>query len=192
MKDLAKLKEDIVFNARLRGRAFTFHTTWGLFSPRRIDDGSFLLIERMDVGPGDVTLDLGCGYGEIGLAEAADSPDGRVHLVDKDFVAIEFARKNAIQNRLRSCEIYLSNALREVADIQFDHIASNLPAQLGRELLTIILQDAKRHLKPGGRLTLVTISGLRRFIRRNLEEVFGNYEKLKQARGYTVARSIRE
>ncbi|MCK4305329.1 MAG: class I SAM-dependent methyltransferase [Candidatus Eisenbacteria sp.] len=192
MKDLGRLKEDIVFNARLRGRAFTFHTTWGLFSPRRIDDGSFLLIERMDVEAGDVTLDLGCGYGAIGLAVAADSPNGRVHLVDKDFVAIEFARKNAIQNRLRNCDFYLSNALREVADIQFDHIASNLPAQVGRELLTIILQDAKRHLKPGGRLTIVTISGLRRFIRRNLEEVFGNYEKLKQSRGYTVARSIRE
>ena len=71
--------------------------------------------------------------------------------------------------------------------LRFDVIASNLPAKVGKELLTLYLHDALARLHPGGRLYLVTINGLRQFIKRNLEEVFGNYKKLKQGRAYTVA-----
>lgn len=189
---IERFKRDIVFGVTLRGRAFTFHSTWGLFSPRRIDDGTYKLIETAVVSPGDVTLDLGCGYGAMGLAIAAASPEGKVHLVDKDFVAVEYARKNAKANRLDNCEAYLSNAFREVPNVQFDQIVANLPANVGKEMLSIILHDARAHLKKGGRLTVVTIAGLRKFIRRNFEEVFGNYSKIKQGKTYTVATAIRE
>jgi len=190
--DIDKLTEDIVFDVRLRGRTFTFHSTWGLFCPRRIDDGSYMLIEKLDLAPDDVTLDLGCGYGAMGLAVAASTPDGTVHMVDKDFVAVEFAAKNARVNGIDNCRIYLSNAFREVPDVSFDNIVSNLPANVGKELLWIILHDARAHLKPGGRLTVVTVAGLRRFIRRNFEEVFGNYRKVKQGKTYAVAQAVRE
>lgn len=191
--DIEGLKQDIVFGATLRGHRLAFHSTWGLFSPRRVDDGSYLLIEHIDVRPDDVTLDLGCGYGAIGLVIARSCPDGRVHLVDRDFVAVEYARKNAEANGLDNCEVYLSNAFSEVPrDLSFDSIVSNLPANVGKEMLAIILNDAHARLNPGGRLYVVTIAGLRPFIRRNFEEVFGNYEKLKQARGYSVALAVRQ
>ncbi len=190
--DIGKLKRDIVFDVPLRGEAFTFHSTWGLFSPRKIDDGSYMLIEKIEVGAGDMTLDLGCGYGALGLAIAKLSPQGAVHLVDKDFIAIEYARKNAAINGLTNCEAYLSNAFSQVPDIRFDNIVSNLPANVGKELLWIILHDAKSHLKTGGQLVVVTVAGLRRFIRRNFEEVFGNYKKLKQGKTYCVGRAIKE
>ena len=73
----------------------------------------------------------------------------------------------------------------------FDNIVANLPAQVGKELLYTILSDAKDHLKPGGQLVVVTISGLRMFIKRNLKEVVGNYEKVKQGRGHTVMRAVK-
>jgi 16S rRNA (guanine1207-N2)-methyltransferase len=66
-------------------------------------------------------------------------------------------------------------------------IASNLPAKVGRELLYLYLLDAWAQLNPDGRLYVVTITGLRRFIEKGFKEVFGNYEKLKQGRDYTVA-----
>ncbi len=192
MTDVDKLKREIVFNVRLRGHELTFHSTWGLFSPRRVDEGSYLLIRQIEVGEGDVTLDLGCGYGAIGVAVAALCPAGRVHMVDKDYVAVEYARRNAEANGLTNCRAYLSNAFSEVPDIRFDNIAANLPAKVGKELLTIILHDAKAHLKSSGRFYAVTVTGLRKFIRRNLEEVFGNYAKLKQGRHHTVAMAVRE
>ena len=193
MSDPGNLKRDITFDANLRDRRLTFCTTWGLFSPRRIDDGSRMLIEKAPIEEGDLTLDLGCGYGAIGLAVAAATPTGTVHLVDKDFVAVDFTRRNAEANGLTNAEVYLSNAFSAVPPaLAFDNVLSNLPANVGKELLTIILTDAHRRLKPGGRLCVVTVAGLRRFIRRNFEEVFGNYAKLKQGKTYTVALAVRE
>ena len=192
MNEVEKLKRDIVFTAKLRGFDFTFHSTWGLFSPRRIDDGSYLLIKHMEISKDDVSIDLGCGYGAIGIAIAKLSPAGRVHMIDKDYVALEFARKNAKINALTNCKVYPSNAFSEVpGDVRFDSVAANLPAQTGKELLSIILHDARERLKPGGRIYVVTLSHLRKFIRRNLEEIFGNYQKLKQAKTYTVAMAVK-
>jgi 16S rRNA (guanine1207-N2)-methyltransferase len=192
MKTSDELKRDIVFETTLRGRRMTFHSTWGLFSPRSVDDGSFLLLKHLDLRDSDVTLDLGCGYGAIGLAVAADCPGGSVHLVDKDFVAVDYAAKNARANGLSNCRAYLSNAFGAVGDVRFDNILSNLPANVGKEMLYIILHDAWEHLKPGGQLVVVTIAGLRRFIQRNFEEVFGNYEKLKQGGTHAVARAVKQ
>lgn len=191
MKTANELKQDIVFDTVLREHKLCFHTTWGLFSPRAIDEGTQLLLRYLSVQDGDTTLDLGCGYGAIGLTVAKMTPKGTVHLVDKDFVALEFARKNAEINRLGNCKMYPSNAFSAVGDVQFDSVISNLPAKVGRELLYIILSDAKEHLRPGGQIVVVTISGLKEFIKRNFKEVFGNYEKLKQGRAYTVARAIK-
>ncbi len=84
----------------------------------------------------------------------------------------------------------LSNAFSAVPDIKFDNIVSNLPANVGKEMLWIILHDAKAHLKDEGKLYIVTIAGLRRFIRRNFEEVFGNYQKIKQGKTYTVGLGV--
>ena len=193
MTDLDRLKDDIVFSVPLRGHRMTFHSTWGLFSPRRIDDGSYLLLKHIELEGGDVTLDLGCGYGALGLTIAKDTPAGDVHLVDKDFVAIEYAQKNARLNGLANCRIYLSNAFREVpAGLRFDNIVANLPAKVGGELLTIILHDARARLKRGGRLYVVTVAGLRQFIKRNFQEVFGNYQKLKQGAHHAVAMAVKE
>jgi len=191
--DIEKIKEDIIFKDTIRGLELTFHSTWGLFSPREVDAGSRLLIEFMEVNESDICLDMGCGYGVIGLSMAKLAPSGKVYMIDKDFVAVEYAKKNVIINRLTNCEVFLSNAFSHIPDdIRFDVIASNLPANVGKEMLYIILSDAKRYLKKGGRLYVVTIAGLREFIKRNFKEIFGNYEKVKQGREHAVHLGIKD
>jgi len=192
VKTSEQLKEDIVFEATLRGHRMTFHSTWGLFSPKCIDDGSALLLAHLDIADSQRTLDLGCGYGALGLTIAKSCPGGHVHLVDKDFVAVDFTRKNAEANRLSNCSAYLSNGFSAVEETTFDTIVANLPAKVGRELLYILLSDAKDHLKPGGQLVVVTISGLRDFVKKNFQDIFGNCSKVKQGRGHTVAKAVRE
>ena len=169
-----------------------FHSTWGLFNPRHVDEGSRLLIDQLTVQSDHRSLDVGCGYGPIGLTLARLCPQGEVHMIDKDFVAVEFAQKNASINRIFNCRVYLSNAFSCVPDIRFHNIVTNLPANSGNEMLSIILQDAWDHLEVGGQLYVVTISRLKGYIGRNLRVIFGNYEKVKQGRDHTVARAVKE
>lgn len=190
---IAELKQDIVFSARLCGHDLTFHSTWGLFSPRAIDEGTSLLLNYLELAPDASVLDLGCGYGPLGLVAAKLATQGQVHLVDKDFVAVEFARKNAELNHLTNVQSYLSNGFDQVPpDLKFDAIISNIPAKVGNEMLSIFLHDAHAHLKPGGKLYIVTISGLKDYMKRHLKEVFGNYDKLGQSKTYTAALAIRQ
>ena len=182
---------EVEFQTELRGIPLTFSTTWGLFSPKAIDAGTNLLIEQLDIQEGDTCLDLGCGYGAIGITIAKSTRTATVYMVDKDFVAVDYARKNMEQNQLPNCHVLLSNGFSHLPDIQFDLIASNLPANVGKELLQIFLADAKQHLKPNGRLYVVTISGLREFIKRNFLTIFGNYQKVKQRHTHTVAMATR-
>jgi 16S rRNA G1207 methylase RsmC len=86
----------------------------------------------------------------------------------------------------------LSNAFSEAKDIRFHNVVSNLPAHTGRETLYIMLCGAKEHLLLGGQIVVVTISGLKEFIKRNLLAVFGNYEKLKQGKTHLVSRALHE
>ena len=182
---------EVEFRAELRRIPLVFSATWGLFSPKAIDAGTNLLIEQLDIHTGDTCLDLGCGYGAIGITIAKCTPTTTVYMVDKDFVAVDYSRKNVEQNQLSNCHVLLSNGFGHLPDIQFDLIASNLPANVGKELLQVFLADAKQHLKPNGRLYVVTISGLREFIKRNFLSIFGNYQKVKQRHTHTVAMATR-
>ena len=187
-----RLREPIRFEAELAGRTLRFASTWGLFSPREIDEGTRLLLAHLEVAPDADCLDLGCGYGAIGLALATLAPQGQTLMIDKDFVAVDYAGRNARRNRLDNARALLSNGFDQVpADQRFDRIASNIPAKVGKELLSILLHDARDRLRPGGRLYVVTINGLREFMKRNLREVFGNYDKLKQGAHYTVGMAER-
>jgi 16S rRNA G1207 methylase RsmC len=187
-RQLDKLRRDIVFSASLDGEELLFHSTWGIFSPREIDEGTRLLVSYLRIEPQYDCLDLGCGYGPIGLFMAKRAPQGQTLMVDKDFMAVEYSNANAKRNHLVNARAQLSNGFTHIdPSLRFDLIASNIPAKVGKEMLSLLLHDAKERLKVGGSLYVVTINGLRQYMKRNLNEVFGNYEKLKQGRAYTVA-----
>ena len=191
-KDIVNLKKDIEIVVNLLDNEITLHTRWGVFSPRSIDEGTMLLMKHIEVGVSDVFLDLGCGYGPIGLALAKHCTKGEVHMVDKDFVAVELANNNANLNNLSNAKAYFSDAFLQVPnEVKFDQVISNLPAKVGREQLSIILYDAFDALKPGGKITVVTINGLKDFIKNNFKSVFGNYKKLKQGQKYIVSQATK-
>ncbi|MCG6967313.1 MAG: methyltransferase [Chromatiaceae bacterium] len=185
--DLDRLRQDIVFSDTLLGHPFTFHTTWGLFSPKAVDDGTHLLLDHLEVRPDDRAIDLGCGYGPLGLAIAKAAPQGSCLMVDKDFVAVEYANANAQRNGVTNAQAILSDGLRHVPPQTFTLAVTNLPAKTSKEHYYLFFHDIRDRLAPGGRLYVVVISGLRQFIARAFEEVFGNHRKLKQGQHYTVA-----
>ena len=190
--DLEELRRDIVFRDRLQGHDLVFHTTWGLFSPKRIDEGSRLLLDHLEVKPDDRAIDLGCGYGPLGLTIAKSAPQGGCVLVDKDFVAVEDAGKNARLNHISNVEVLLSNGLDQVPPARFTLAVTNLPAKTGKEHYYLFFHDIRERLLPGGRFYVVVISGLRQFIARSFKEIFGNHTKVKQGKTYTVAMAVKE
>jgi 16S rRNA G1207 methylase RsmC len=191
MATIAKLKTGLKFEARLHGHNLKFHSTWGVFSPKAIDEGTQLLADRLELFPTATVLDLGCGYGPLGLVAAKLAPRGSVHMVDKDFVAVELANFNTGVNGLNNAKAYLSNGFSHVpADTKFDAVISNVPAKIGTELLQIFLTDTKDHLQPGGQIAIVVISGLKDYMKRHLTEYFGNYEILGRSKTYTALRAI--
>ncbi len=192
-KDISRLKKDIVLDVELLGSKFNLHTRWGVFSPRSIDDGTVLLMKYISADENDVCLDLGCGYGPIGLALARHCSKGQVHMVDKDFVAVELANYNAKNNGITNAKAYLSDAFSHVPnEIRFDQIISNIPAKVGREQLSVILYDAYDALETGGKITVVTINGLKDFIKANFKSVFGNYKKIKQGQKYIISQAVKQ
>ena len=186
------LRKDLHIKAISRGHPMQFTTTWGLFSPKAIDEGSKLLLDHLEINSDDDSLDVGCGYGILGLTIAKETPQGQATLIDKDFVAVDYTQKNIELNKLNNCEAFLSNGFNQVGNRKFDLIVSNLPAKVGNEMLTLYLHDAYAHLKPGGRFYVVNISGMRDFIKREFKNVFGDYKKMKQGKTYTVSRAIKQ
>ena len=187
-----RLRRDIVFTERLRGQELTFHSRWGLFSPRAVDAGTRLLLDHFEIREADACLDLGCGYGVLGLVMARLAPQGRTWLVDRDFVAVECAQRNAERNGIEHVEVLLSDGFSHLPEGQrFDLVASNLPAKAGNEAYYILFTDALDRLVEGGRLYVVTLSHARRFIERAFMDVFGNYEKVKQGRAHTVSLAVK-
>ena len=187
----ARYREDLQFNATVRDQAFRFTTTHGLFCPREIDEGSRLLLDYVEIGSAQRSLDVGCGYGVLGMTLARLAPQGQHTLVDKDFVAIDYTKRNLQANNIQNAEVFLSNGLQHVGERQFDVIVSNLPAKVGNELFYLYFYDALHHMAPGARFYVVTINGLREFVKRSFNEVFGNYDKLKQGKTYTVSMAVK-
>ncbi len=187
-----KIREDLSIESLQKDTTFRFKTTWGLFSPKNIDDGSQMLLNYLDIQPHHDCLDLGCGYGVLGICMAKWAPQGNSILVDKDFVAVDYSNKNIALNQINNAHSFLSNGFDALTDQKFDIVVSNIPAKVGKEMLYMYMFDAYKHLKPGGEFYIVTITGLRKFFKTGFQEVFGNYKKIKQGKTYTVAKATKE
>src|SRR5262245_23748167 len=86
------------FTAALHGRRFRFSASRGLFSGGRVDEGTRLLLDHLPANAPRSMLDVGCGYGALGLPIAARHPEARCLLVDRNLVALEHARHNVAAN----------------------------------------------------------------------------------------------
>ena len=187
-----QFRKDITFETTIRDQNFRFDSTWGLFSPREIDKGTQLLLNEIQVDQYDDCLDLGCGYGPIGITLGKLAPKGQTIMVDRDYVAVDYAKINIENNNLNNANVIMSNGFAKISDKRkFNIIASNLPAKIGNEMTSILFADAYQYLHEDGQLVVVTLSGMRKYIQRSLLSLFGNYEKVRQTGQHTLHRAVR-
>ena len=184
--DLASKPQEIALE--VCGHAFTFITDRGVFSKQRLDSGSRLLIETLIKQPlqGQL-LDLGCGWGPIGIVLALMHPQLRVTLADINRRALQLARINIINHRLDARASVLESDGYQNINQRYEAIVTNPPIRAGKSVIYGFYQQAKEHLQAGGSLYIV--------IRKDqgaastkayLETIYRHVELLDRSRGYHV------
>ncbi len=177
----------------VRGRELRLRTDAGVFSRGGIDRGTELLLEAMEIGPCESVLDLGCGYGVLGIAAAKLSDGGRVILTDVNERAAGLAKANLKANAVANAEVRVGDLYEPVRDLAFDHIVCNPPLRAGRVVVDRIVAEAPSHLLDGGRLWLVarTRQGADA-LRGRMARAFGNATIIRRGSGYKVLRSTKD
>lgn len=181
------------WNFTLLGYNFRFETDTGVFSKSEVDFGSRVLIDAFEApdleGP---ILDIGCGYGPIGLSIAKANEGKTVHLVDVNTRAIQLAEKNAAANGIQNVRIYESDGLSAVDTANFAAIITNPPIRAGKETIFRFYDESYEKLISKGELWVViqkkqgapsTFS--------YLEEIFGQVDVVEKSRGYWIIKATK-
>ncbi|MCI4339151.1 MAG: methyltransferase [Thermoplasmata archaeon] len=176
-----------------RGELLTFVVDQGVFAAHGLDPGTALLIENLVIRRSDRVLDLGCGWGAVGVAAAKAARDGRVTLTEVNRRAARLAQKNLERNGLLNADVRVGPFFEPVAGEQFDVVATNPPYRAGRPHVLRILTEASERLRPDGRFVLVGKGshGIR-FYQEWLESHWpGPVEVLARGSGYRVLEARR-
>jgi 16S rRNA (guanine1207-N2)-methyltransferase len=176
-----------VIRTHLRGVPFEFMTASGVFSKKRVDLGTRLLIESMIVPEEGCVLDVGCGYGAVGIAAATFNPDLRVIMVDVNERAVWLARKNIEINGVNNAEVRRGHLYEPVKGLTFNGVLSNPPVSAGMQTVKAIVTEAPRQMTTKALFQMVVRSKIaRKRLPMVFEETFRNVTVLARKSGYRV------
>ncbi|EFM11502.1 methyltransferase small [Paenibacillus curdlanolyticus YK9] len=177
----------------LRGVRLRFTTDAGVFSKSGIDFGSRVLIDALDIPVDAEVLDVGCGYGPIGLSAAKLATKGHVTMIDINERAIALAQENAKLNGIDNITVKQSDVYQSVRENRYDAILTNPPIRAGKSVVHQIFEEGYDLLKPGGSMWVVIQKKQGApSAEAKLLERFGNVEEVTKEKGYRIFRAIRE
>lgn len=153
---------------------FVFETESSLFSPNQLDSGSRLLLNSVAPDSAKSILDIGCGYGAIGIILARMHPDKFVFLVDNDPAAIETTKKNLELNGIKNAKVFKADVTYSTLPQKFDVALSNPPWSKNISVNPALVKFAFDNLNPGGIFAVVINKSFR--LQDEMEKVFGNVE----------------
>ncbi|MDR6555323.1 class I SAM-dependent methyltransferase [Paenibacillus qinlingensis] len=176
----------------LRGKTYTFLTDAGVFSKKGVDYGSKHLIETMVLSDDASVLDVGCGYGPMGLSAAVMCPKGHVTMVDINERALELSAENARRNGITNVTILQSDLLERVKDQKFDAVLTNPPIRAGKETVHRIFEQAHDCLKDGGSLWVVIQKkqGSPSAVKK-LESMYNEVVEVSKDKGYRILKATK-
>jgi 16S rRNA (guanine1207-N2)-methyltransferase len=180
--------ETLTVPVETQGIHFRLTVQPGVFSGRKLDEATALLIGAMRLHKSDDVLDLGCGAGAIGIAAALLAPEGQALLVDSSPLAVRLAERNIADNGIGNASVLLSDAYSAVQGRRFDVIATNPPfhqhAKETRGVAARFVREAPDFLRPGGRFYVVANAFLP--YRRDMERVFDEVDVVAATSSYRV------
>lgn len=184
--------EERMLEYELEGVKFKFISDNGVFSKNHVDFATDFLLKTIynDVS-GDI-LDVGCGYGVIGITLSKNKNTKSVTMLDVNHRALELSKKNIVMNKANNIEIIESDGFNNIKDL-YDVIVTNPPIRAGKAVIYKMYEDAKNHLKQGGKLFLVINKkhGAPSTIE-YLEKLYGNCEVVDKKSGFNVLKCINE
>ena len=178
------------FQLDRHGRTILFKTDAGVFSKGELDQGTRLLLDALPTLSGHV-LDLGCGWGAIGVSLAVETPGLQVTMADVNRRALQLAAENAEQNGVKDrCRVVESDGFAALENEMYDAVVANPPIRAGKQVIYGMFADAAGHLKPDGALYLVIRKqqGAESCIR-YLSSLYHQVEKLDRSGGFWVIRA---
>ncbi|SOB40798.1 class I SAM-dependent methyltransferase [Latilactobacillus sakei] len=177
----------------LRGFNFKFTTDNGVFSKNTVDYGSRALLDAVDLSetPAGPILDMGCGYGPIGMTLAKLAPERQIDMVDVNERALGLAQKNCDLNQIQNVAIFESAEYQNVT-VQYAAILTNPPIRAGKAVVQNILKGAYDHLLPDGELDVVIQKKQGAPSAKQLmADTFGNVQIIHKDKGYYILQSIK-
>ena len=185
--------QPVEIEAEVRGLQLHLTSDRGVFSREHVDPGSLLLLKHAELPVHGDILDLGCGYGILGIGAALLSPGAHVVLVDVNERAADLARGNCRRYNLANAEVVTGDAREVLGDRVFDTVLCNPPYRAGKALVMSLLGDAARRLRPGGAVWLVgrTKQGVKT-LARDITSLFARVETVTIKGGHRVVVGRRE
>lgn len=178
----------IIWEYTLRGETFKFTSDVGVFSKHGVDFGSRLLIESF-VEPeieGDF-LDLGCGYGPIGIALANSFPNRQIIMADVNERSVALAEKNAKANQVENTKVIQSDRFSNIQSHQFAAILINPPIRAGKKVVYHMFEESEQALMSQGELWIVIQKKQGGpSAKDKLESLFGNVDIIARSKGYFI------
>jgi len=176
-----------VVKTTLRRRRFEFLTSSCVFSKKRVDLGTRVLIESMVLPEKGSVLDLGCGYGAVGITAAALNSKLRVFMTDVNMRAVRLARQNVQANRVVNAQVRCGHLYEPVKGLRFDCVLSNPPVSAGMDTVKEIITGASAVMDAGGSFQMVIRSKIGSKVLPDVFcDVFGDCEVLARESGYRV------
>lgn len=177
---------------RYGGKEIAFHSDAGVFSRDNVDYGTRVLLETMHEITGvERLLDVGCGYGVIGISQKLMHPTWKVDMVDVNSRALDLAKQTIADYGLEDIDAFISDCYARVKG-EYDLILSNPPIRAGKKVVHAILEGAFGHLAPHGRLRIVIQKKQGApSAKAKMEAVFGNCTILKRDKGYYILESVK-
>ncbi|HYA77370.1 MAG TPA: methyltransferase [Verrucomicrobiae bacterium] len=171
----------------LCGKDFEFLTASSVFSKRRVDPGTRLLIESMVLPKTGCVLDIGCGYGAVGIVAAALNPKLSVVMSDVNMRAVRLTRKNVELNNIANADVRYGFLYEPVEDLVFNCVLSNPPVSAGMEMVKAIVKEAPKIMADKATLQMVIRSKIGAKVLPSLfNETFRNCVVLARESGFRV------
>ena len=161
----------MTFSIRYQNHPYTFETSPELFSPKNLDRGTEAMLSTVSFEAGQKVLDLGCGYGVVGILAAKIVGAENVVMTDIEPTAVKMARSNAKLNQVAAVKIIQSDGLNDHHEMNFDWILSNPPYHKDFSIAKNFIMKGFNRLKIGGRMVMVTRRRL--WYQKKLSSIFG-------------------
>ncbi len=176
-----------LIKTHLCGKPFEFVTASSVFSKKRIDTGTRLLIESMILPDCGTVLDVGCGYGAVGITAASFNPALRVMMTDVNMRAVHLAQENIRRNKIANAEVRQGCLYEPVAGSKFNAVLSNPPVSAGMDTVNAIITKAPGVMAAKSTLQMVVRSKIgTKALPAIFEATFGNCKIVAREAGYRV------